>query len=197
MSCEDQAITIMPEVCVHPLCAKAGKPLKNRNGFMVCPTCGDSYGKVARKVKQRLPEIGEYVRGDGTLVAVQEIVPPPPPVNWDYIFEEITARVELRLGTEVLNKVCTLWDAYGLGASVTAATEDAKKYASKRKIGPSSELEVVVIKIIERVRKRPEKDSKNFYNPILQSFEPLQYGSKAELPDPVETVAWSSREAKP
>jgi len=42
---EDQKITIMPECCIHPMCALKGKPLGNRNGMMICPTCGDSYGK--------------------------------------------------------------------------------------------------------------------------------------------------------
>jgi len=191
--CEDQAITIMPEVCVHPLCAKAGKPLKNRNGFMVCPTCGDSYGRPPRK--RRLPEIGEYVRGQGTLVAVQDIVLPPPPVDKDYIFEEITAKVELLLGSEVLNEVCTLWDAYGKETSVKAAIAEAKRYASERKIGPGSDLEVVVIKRVEQVRKRPNREE-NFYDKTFSSFKSLEFGRLANLPDRVETVAWSSKEAK-
>jgi len=43
------------------------------------------------------------------------------PIDKDYIFEEITAKVELLLGSEVLNEVCTLWDAYGKETSVKAA----------------------------------------------------------------------------
>lgn len=54
MSCEDQAITIMPKVCVHPLCAKAGKLLENRKGFMVCPNCGDSYGEAEGKMDEKV-----------------------------------------------------------------------------------------------------------------------------------------------
>ena len=197
MSCEDQATTIMPEVCVHPLCAKAGKLLENRNGFMVCPTCGDSYGKPPNKTGRRLPEIGEYVRGQGTLVAVQDIIPIPPPVDRDYIFEEIGARVELRLGAEWLQTICTLWDAYGLETSVKAAIGEAQRYTSERKIGPGSDLEVVVIKIVEQARKRPEKNGKNFYDLTFFSFKSLEVGSKANLPDPVETVVWSSKEISP
>lgn len=146
------------------------------------------------KLKQRLPEIGEYVRGQGTLIAVQHIIPPPPPVDKDYIFEEITAEVKLRLGDEVLNEIASLWDAYGKGTSVESAIEDAKKYASERNIGPKSELEVMVIKIVEQVRKRPEKFStENFYDPTFISFVSLETGSKWNLPDPVETIVWSSR----
>jgi len=191
--CEDQAITIMPEVCVHPLCAKAGKPLKNRNGFMVCPTCGDFYGRPPRK--RRLPEIGEYVRGQGTLVTVQNIYPPPPPENKDYIFEEITVSVELRLGSEVLNKICTLWDAYGKETSVTIAIREAQRYASEREIGPEGQLEVLAIKRVEQVRKRPHHED-NFYDKTFSSFKSLEVGSKDNLPDPVESIVWSSREEK-
>ena len=147
------------------------------------------------KAERRLPEIGEYVRGQGTLVAVQDIVPPPPPVDIDYIFEEIHARVELRLGSEVLNEVCTLWDAYGKETSVKAAIAEAKRYASERKIGPGSDLEVVVIKRVEQVRKRPNREE-NFYDKTFSSFKSLEFGRLANLPDRVETVAWSSKEAK-
>lgn len=149
------------------------------------------------KTERRLPEMGEYVRGQGTLVAVEEIVPPPPQVDRDYIFEEITAEVELRLGSEVLNHICSLWDAYGKDTSVKSAIEEGKRYASERKIGPGSELEVVVVKTVEQVRKRPKMGQENFYNPDFFLFESLQFGSKVDLPDPVRTVVWSSREEKP
>ena len=149
------------------------------------------------EAKPRLPEIGEYVRGQGTLVAVQDIVPPPPPADRDYIFEEITARVELGPGSEVLKEICTLWDADGLESSVKAAIKGAKKYASQKGIGPKSELEVVVIKHTEQVRKRPDRNAENLYNRDFLSFEYLKYGSKLNLPDPVETVVWSSKEVKP
>lgn len=145
------------------------------------------------KSKQRLPEIGEYIRGQGTLVAIQEIIPPPPPVDRHYIFEEITARIELRLGTEVLNGIGRLWDFYGKESSIDGAIEDAQKYASERKIGPASELEVVVIKIVEQVRKHLKEHEENFYDRTFVSFEPLKFGCKVNLPDPVETVVWSSR----
>jgi len=143
--------------------------------------------------KQRLPEIGEYVRGQGTLVAVQDIVPPPPAVNKDYIFEEITTRVELRLGDELLQTICHLWDFYGLEISVKEAIEEAKEYAAERKIGPGSDLEVVVIKIVEQVRKRPDREE-NFYDKTFSSFKSLEVGSKANLSDPIESIVWSSKE---
>ena len=146
------------------------------------------------KTERRLPEMGEYVRGQGTLVAVENIAPPPPPAGKHYIFEEITARVELRLGSEVLSQICSLWDFFGKETSVATAIREAKEYASERNIGPKSELEVVVIRAVEQVRKLPAKNRGNPYNPDFCLFEPLEIGSKVNLPDPVETVSWSSRE---
>lgn len=143
--------------------------------------------------ESRMPEIGEYVRGQGTLVEIQDIIPPPPPINKDYIFEEITASVELRLGDEVLNKIYNLWDAYGKGNSVKNAIEKGQEYASKKKIDTKSDLEVVVIKIVEQIRKRPNKFQKNFYDETFYLFDSLETGSKWNLPDPVRTVVWSSR----
>ena len=145
------------------------------------------------KSKQRLPEIGEYIRGHGTLVAVQDIVPPPPPVEREYVFEEITARVELRLGNEVLSDLCGTWDFYGKGTSVKTAIEEAQKYAAERKIGPKSDLEVVVVKVIEQIRKQPIKGEENFYDNSFWSFKRLDR-YKFDLPGPVESIVWSSKE---
>jgi hypothetical protein len=147
--------------------------------------------------KPRLPEIGEYVRGQGTLVAVQEIVPQLLPVDKYYIFEEISARVELRLGAEVIKHVVTLWDFYGKGKSIEGAIEKAQEYVSKKGIGPQSELEVVVIKIVEQIRKLPNQYGENLRDPTFVSFESSGTGSKANLPDPVEAVVWSSKKEEP
>jgi hypothetical protein len=48
MSCEEQGITVMPNSCLKwPCCRDKKKSTlkRNREGFMVCPLCGDSYGK--------------------------------------------------------------------------------------------------------------------------------------------------------
>lgn len=49
MSCEEQAITDMPESCPKWPCSKTPDKSKlkmNSKGFMVCPMCGGSYGKM-------------------------------------------------------------------------------------------------------------------------------------------------------
>jgi hypothetical protein len=97
------------------------------------------------------PEINEFLRGAGTLIAIEDAKPTPPPPK-DYIFERVEARIEVRLGAEVLKSRGTFWDFDGLEASVQTAIEEASEYATEHKIGADSELEVVVMKIVSRTR---------------------------------------------
>lgn len=150
----------------------------------------DVQGEIPRE-----PAINEYVRGQGTLVAVEDRTPPPPIRTKDWIFEEITARVELRFGDEVLTSMGTTWDFHGKESSVASAIKDAQQYAKKRGISAKSELEVVVVKIVSQVRKRP-KSRANFYDERFLSFKTLDNGCRYDLPSDVETIAWSSRQAQ-
>lgn len=141
----------------------------------------------------RLPSIGEFIRGRGTLVAIQEKEPPPVPLpTKDYIFEEITAQYEVRLGDEVLKTSSMYNDFYGKGTSVESTISEAKEYAAERNIGPSSEIEVVVIKTVSQVRTIPAQ-TKSYYDKQFPEFSALSWGCKYDLPDDVETVVWSSR----
>ncbi len=144
--------------------------------------------------KLKLPKIGEHVRNVGKLVAVESIQPPAPKPYKLYIFEEREARCELRLGSEVLKHIETLNDFYGLGSGVKTAIEEMKEYAAKRNLTGSSELEVVVVKITRQYRKMLiERD--NMYQPGYASFGDLpDYMAQKGLPEPVEEIAWSSKE---
>jgi hypothetical protein len=117
-------------------------------------------------------------------------------VTKDYIFEEITAKIQLRFSKtqEIIDDIGTLWDAYGKETSVEAAIENAEEYTSKRGIGFQSDIEVVVIKIVEQVRKRFNKKEENPYDPNFYEFKRLEWGSKANLLTPVETIVWSSKQ---
>jgi hypothetical protein len=49
MSCEDQAITLMPKSCTKWPCCNTPEEsslVENSEGFMVCPLCYASYGKL-------------------------------------------------------------------------------------------------------------------------------------------------------
>ena len=144
--------------------------------------------------KLKLPVTGEYLRGTGTLIKIEEIpVEPVPPPNVDYIFEEITAHCQIRLGKDVLNKFNNVWDHYGKETSVEDAVSAAKKYAKKHNLGKNSDVEVVAIKVVEQVRKRPTRQADNYYDKSYFQFEELPCGSKRSVSERVETIAWSSK----
>lgn len=148
------------------------------------------------KEQPRLPVVGEFVRHHGRLVEIQTIPPPPaPPPQVDYIFEFINARTELRLGGEVIQKFSIFNDFYGEGTSVEEGIKKMREYCNLRKIGPASELEGVVVKIVEQFRARPI-DMENFYDRTFCDFESLGlYKSRNGLPEPVEEIVWSSKTA--
>jgi hypothetical protein len=115
-------------------------------------------------------------------------VTPPIVTVIDYIFESVSAKCELRLGNETITHIQTLSDWYGEGTAVDTAIKEMKLYAAERQIGPASELDVVVIRVAQQARMRP--------NPMEGSREPFRtiaYGSLYGLPEATETVVWSSR----
>lgn len=143
------------------------------------------------KNEPRLPIVGEFVRHHGTLIAIEEVPPlPQPPPQTDYIFEEIEARCEMRLSGEVIKEIQTLNDFYGLGTSVEVAIKEMKDYADKRDLDFESDLEVVVVKVVTQFRATPLKED-NFYDKTFFDFR----GSinRSNLPNPVETIVWSSK----
>ena len=144
----------------------------------------------------RIPTVGEYVRGLGRLIRIDKVpLPnPPPPPDSEYVFEEITACKQLRLCAtgEVLKEWDQYWDFEGLEDSVKTAVEEAKAFAAKRGLGPNSELEVVAVKKAELIRKRATS-SENNYDKEVARFEALEWGCKRDLPNPVLTIAWSSK----
>lgn len=145
---------------------------------------------MANATETRLPEIGEYARGHGVLVEIQDVTPPPPPVPvLDYIFEESTAKWEVRANGTVLADGETYTDFYGLGTCVEHAVEAAKRYAAE--LGESS-LEVVVVKTTVRYRKRPGREE-NFYDPKFRDFHSLGHGSRWNLPEEVVEEVFSMK----
>jgi hypothetical protein len=139
----------------------------------------------------RLPKVGEFVRGHGVLVEIQDVTPKPPPPEIDYIFESFSARIESRVNGKVLNTHGTLNDFYGRGTCVESAIADAKKIQARY---GASDVEYVVVKITSRVRQRPQdRREYNFYDKQFVDFESLKWGCRRDLPDDVEEVVWSSK----
>jgi len=146
---------------------------------------------MTEKTDSRLPDEGEYVRGVGTVVSLETYRPEPPPPECVYVFEQIEARKELRHNGEVIQCLETLWDFYGLETSVEAAIKEMKDYAAQKGIGPKSDLEAVVVKIVSQQCATAEPRKQNFYDSTFVGFEDRR--PLPNLPEPVESVVWSSR----
>ena len=142
--------------------------------------------------KLRIPQVGEYERNIGKLIAVETVKPPPPETFQEYIFETIESRCELRFNGEVIKTLQTLNDFYGIGTGEITAIEEMKQYAINKNITDKSELEVVVVRVISQTRLRPV-NRENLAAKGYTDFEYLPYGCKRGLPDDIETVAWSSK----
>jgi hypothetical protein len=140
----------------------------------------------------RLPMIGEFVRHVGKLVKIEDIILPPPQPERDYIFEEIEAVCELLYKGETIKSLGTYNDFYGIGTSVQNAIKEMKDYASERQIGKNSELEVRVTQVVSQTRMKPN-GKYNVYAKEFSDFEYKSFGSKANLPEPIKTIVWSSK----
>jgi hypothetical protein len=138
----------------------------------------------------KIPTIGDFVRNGGKLIRIETAEPTPPPK--DYIFEEITARCEMRFNDKVLKELGEISDYYGLGTSITTAIKEMKEYANSQNITDKSDIEIVVIKVVSQTRKRPIY-CESYIQGDHWEFESLSCGSKWQMPDDVETVVWSSK----
>jgi hypothetical protein len=142
----------------------------------------------------RLPEVGEFVRGHGTLVRVEEIPPElQPPPKKVYIFEQNDARWEVRFGNEVLSHSSKHNEFYGQHTAVPFVIKEAKAYCKKNKIGPKHALEVVVIRIVDEEQKVPARDENCYDRQFIDFAGAHQYASHKNIS---ETVVWTSRKPK-
>lgn len=140
----------------------------------------------------KLPMVGEFVRHVGKLIKVEDVILPPPQPERDYIFEEIEAVCELVYKGETIKSLGTYNDFYGIGTSVQNAIKEMKDYASERQIGQNSELEVRVTQVVSQTRMIPT-GRYNVYAEGYSDFQSKPSGSKANLPEPIETIVWSSK----
>lgn len=147
------------------------------------------------EVKPRLPKEGEYVRHQGVLIDIKTIQPPLPKPIIEYIFEERSARKEIRFkdGT-VLNQLETLNDFYGLGTGEETAIKELAEYCSKKGIGKDSDVEAFVVREINHIAKKPENEP-NFYDNTFLNFENV-----TNHYDPIlkheEMDVWSSKKGR-
>jgi len=140
--------------------------------------------------KPRLPKKGEYVKHQGLLIDVKKTQPPIPEPVINYIFEERSARKEIRFkdGT-VLNKLETLNDFYGLGTGEESAIKELTEYCKKKGIGENSDIEAFVVREIDHIVKKPD-NKPNFYDKTFLNFESISHGC---LLKHIEVDVWSSK----
>jgi len=136
-----------------------------------------------------IPEVGQFLRHIGKLVSIETIQPPP---ETHYIFEDIEARGELRLNGEVIKHLGTLSDFFGLGTSVKNAIKEMKEYCQQIGITKNSDVEAVVIRVVSQFRTKPI-ERENFYAKGYSDFERVNRWD-GDLPEPTETIVWSSKE---
>jgi hypothetical protein len=137
----------------------------------------------------RLPNVGEFVRGTGTLVKIVEPPPPPPPPA-EYIFEKVSARYEMRRNGEVLTVGNSLWDFAGLSSCIEAAIAEARKWAATKGITAASEVEVVVVKETSYYRATPAREA-SLYDKDFLSFT-LGNNCTWDVPRKREEDVWST-----
>jgi hypothetical protein len=133
----------------------------------------------------KIPEIGETLRHVGKLLRI-ETIPIEPQI--DYIFEDDEYRMELRRCGVVLKTFGSFADGY-----MQSAIVEMVKYAESENIGKDSEVELVVVKVATQYRMMPTYQE-NFYADGYTDFRTLEHGSRRDLPDPVESVIWSSKD---
>ena len=140
--------------------------------------------------KPRLPKKGEYVKHQGLLIDVKKTQPPIPEPIIEYIFEERSARKEIRFkdGT-VLNELETLNDFYGLGTGEESAIKELEEYCRKKGINKNSEVEAFVVREIDHIVKKPD-NKPNFYDKTFLNFESIPRGC---LLKHGEVDVWSSK----
>jgi hypothetical protein len=140
----------------------------------------------------RLPEKGEYVRYHGVLLDVKTIQPPTPKPYVEYVFEERSARKELRFKDgSVLEVIETLNDFFGLGTGEKSAIKELEALAKKKGIGKKSDVEAVVVREVRRYVAKPKKEP-NFYDKTFFDFEPYHSETENELENEQVDV-WSSK----
>jgi hypothetical protein len=143
------------------------------------------------KTNPRLPEKGEYVRHQGVLIDIRTTQPPTPKPLIEYIFEERSARKELRFkdGT-VLDVLETLNDFYGLGTGEEKAIQELSDYCKEKGIDANSDVEAFIVRETDHTIKTPLKGP-NFYNETFFDFATVQRYDAVKKHE--EKDVWSSK----
>lgn len=102
-------------------------------------------------ITPRLPDIGDWVRTQGKLVAIEDVTPKAPPQEIDYVFEDYEAEIHLLSNGHEISRGPTINSFYGEDTCVELAIADAKELLVKY----GDHLEAVIEKVTTQTRMRP------------------------------------------
>lgn len=138
----------------------------------------------------RLPEVGEYVRMLGELVEIQDVTPPPPPKQVDYIFREIHCQAEGRINGKTVIELSCFNTFAGRDDCLRSAVREAEE--KQKELGPS-DMEFVVVMTTSYSRMRPCNPAREYlYQREFVDFKHTDSPRRGLPPDQTEDV-WSSK----
>lgn len=142
----------------------------------------------------RMPEVGEYVRGLGRLVSLEDVTPEIKPMT-GYIFEDLSATVEMWMNGKKLKECVTFNDIYGFESCIKAALEEVSDL--KEQYGDGMEFKI--IKHTDYGCMMPWHEGSNFYDSDFKQFKEMgafHNGSiynRLKVPQSKHEEHWSSK----
>jgi hypothetical protein len=147
----------------------------------------------------RLPQEGDWIRLTGTMIKKETIQPPPPPPTVLYLFEEVSAVVELRspLG-DVLTNVGAFNDYHGEGTATASGVEETEKYIVANALSADGDgVYVAVVEVREYLYLRPSlgNDKGSFHDKEFRQMERVarHIPGAPPLPETKRRDVWTSR----
>lgn len=119
----------------------------------------------------------------GTLVRIDDVTPPAPPRQLDYIFEIVSYQVRVMLNEYTLETLSG-WKEAGK----ENAFEQANEFCRNHNLTRDSQVEVRVVE--EKCYRRMRPTKVRTYGP---KFDQLNCGSAHDVPPDSAAIVWSSK----
>lgn len=116
----------------------------------------------------KIPDVGDYVRGLGKLVAVEDVTPQVKPMT-GYVFEILSATVEMWANGNKLKECVTFNDLGGEESCLKSAVEEAESLIEHYGNG----VEFRVMKNTDYDCKAPWHEGSNFYDSKFRQFRDM------------------------
>lgn len=135
----------------------------------------------------KTPEVGQYLRHAGRVLEINDVTPPPPKKDIEYIVEDTSAKLDLMINGNPIKCYGVFNNHYGEGTCVDEAIKEAKDIL--RSLG-NTDAEMVVTKITD-IRKMKIFDYVNddLYNRGFLKLMPKD----SFMVSSTEELVWSSK----